>query len=770
MNVLIWLSIGLDRRTPSFHLLEEIIKQLYKKKCNITVVQKSSGGDFDYSNLKKYGVKFINVKCRNPKKNNLINRYFTDLLYIFKCKKILKKNFSFDSVFIQSSNVGGFQASIIRNLNKKCNLVYNVQDLFPNNLLYIEKIRKNSIIYKLISFFQFKVYEYSDHIITISEDIKNELMSMGIDEKKITVVYNWSYQDDVYSMDKTKDELVNNIFAKDKFNVVYAGNIGIMQNVDILIDTAKILKNSYNDINFIIIGNGVYKQKLVRLKDKYKLDNVYFYDMFPSDLVPIIYQNADVNVIPLHNNIYKTALPSKTATCLACQKPIIFCIGKNSLFGSRVSEETKCSCIDCNDAQGLADEIIDIKSNNKIVTTKDFFMKYFSKTKNGKIYADIITKSNKKRVLILTTVLAPYRVELFNEISKDKDIELTVCFEQLNDSIRNSKWYNNCTVFRKIFLKKSNKSLKVLKTDFFKILKKREYDLVIFYEPSTLTSILAIRYCIFHKIKYMLNCDGALLKKKEKFLNKFIKTENIKHADGLISNGKSARNYYLHYKANPNKIFNHHFSNLKKFEILNKPLSINKKRKLKEELNLEFDYVFLSVGNFISIKGFNILLDSIKKFNNENKVSKKIGFVFIGSGIEKENYNYYIKENNLSNVIIKDFMLKDDLLKYYDASDCFILLSLGDVWGLVVHEAMSRCLPVISTNRCNAALELIINKNIGAIINLDEHYDCIIENVVNQLNYYLNNEVNSLEILNIAQQYSIEQSAIEHIEIIKKVV
>lgn len=395
MNVLVWLSIGLDRRTPSFHLIEEIINQLSKNRCNVTIVQKNSGGNFDYSFLKKYGCKFINVKCKNPKKNNLIYRYLIDLLYIRKCKKILKKSFCFDSVFIQSSNVAGIQTSIIRKYSKICKIVYNAQDLFPSNLHYLKKIRKSSLIYRILNHFQNKAYVNSNKIITISDDMKNELIKIGVDSKKIAVIYNWSYSDNVYENLKTENSIINSIFNANYFNVLYAGNIGIMQNVDIIIETAEILKNKDKNIKFIIIGDGVYKKKIIEMKENLKLSNVFFYDMMSSEYAPILYQRADVNIIPLRENIYKTALPSKTATCLACQKPIIFCLGKDSIFGKKIYKETKCPCINSNDSNELAEKILSIKSGKIKVSTKEYYLKFFSKTKNGKLYANIIMNTIK---------------------------------------------------------------------------------------------------------------------------------------------------------------------------------------------------------------------------------------------------------------------------------------------------------------------------------------------------------------------------------------
>ena len=379
--------------------------------------------------------------------------------------------------------------------------------------------------------------------------------------------------------------------------------------------------------------------------------------------------------------------------------------------------------------------------------------------------------NDKIKIIILTTVLAPYRVDLFNSISENNQIDLKVYFEQTNDSVRNKKWYSNDIHFEAHFLQKSNKSLKKIKFDFLKILKKEKCDLVIFYEPSTITASISINYCINHKIKYLLNCDGAILKNKELIIKKSIKTRNIKHANGLISNGSSAKNYYLNYGASEKQIFNHHFSSLHTEEVLNEVLADNKKTKMKNKLKLKNKHVIISVGSFIHRKGYDLLLESIKKFNSLHNDYNDYYFLIIGSGEERDQYIQYIKDNLLSNVCVKNFMSKRELLDYYDVADTFVLLTRYEIWGLVIHEAMARGLPVMSTNMCNAAIELIKDNNYGSIININGPKETIIDSICNEIPRLVNSSyANKFKIIKEAQKYTIEISAAEHINIILKVV
>ena len=76
---------------------------------------------------------------------------------------------------------------------------------------------------------------------------------------------------------------------------------------------------------------------------------------------------------------------------MACQQPIIFAIGKSSLFGKRVADETGCLLVDSDDAKELADAITMIEAGNVEVNTSEFFYKNMTMTANSRRYAEIIT-------------------------------------------------------------------------------------------------------------------------------------------------------------------------------------------------------------------------------------------------------------------------------------------------------------------------------------------------------------------------------------------
>lgn len=393
MHVLLWLSIGLDRQGPSEHLLTAIVEALYEQGHTVHILQKNTGGNQGEmpARMVELGVTTTRIKCNQPKRDNLVARFLTDVRYVRNCRKWLRNAHMFHRVFLQSSNVAGIQMLVLRRFCKDLPVVFNVQDIFPENAVYSGALSAKGILYRMLSAMQRSAYRYADRVITISEDMKEQLIELGTQSDKVEVIYNWSYQDEMYDLSNLDYVRVAPFFDKSKFNVVYAGNIGRMQNVELLIHAAAKLRGQ-EDIAFHIFGEGVNKERLIALAHQLNTDNVAFHPMLDSRDAPALYASADVNVIPLAKNIYRTALPSKTATCLACGKPIIFALGKESIFGQLACRKINAQLVPSDDVGQLLGAIEKVRQEHKELNAEEYYAAFFSKSKNSCCYAKVITQ------------------------------------------------------------------------------------------------------------------------------------------------------------------------------------------------------------------------------------------------------------------------------------------------------------------------------------------------------------------------------------------
>lgn len=133
VKVLYWLGIGFDRHGPSVHLLKAMIEETLKKGHEVTMIVRNTGGsDPDIPiELQEYG----NLHCEIVKdhlqeKGKLVQRYFEDIFYFFRCKRILRGHKDSDVVFLQSCTAPIFPLWIARRVLKKP-VLFNVQNIFP---------------------------------------------------------------------------------------------------------------------------------------------------------------------------------------------------------------------------------------------------------------------------------------------------------------------------------------------------------------------------------------------------------------------------------------------------------------------------------------------------------------------------------------------------------------------------------------------------------------------------------------------------------------
>lgn len=121
----------------------------------------------------------------------------------------------------------------------------------------------------------------------------------------------------------------------------------------------------------------------------------------------------------------------------------------------------------------------------------------------------------------------------------------------------------------------------------------------------------------------------------------------------------------------------------------------------------------------------------------------------------------------LNNIHYMGFKSKEELKEYYQASDIFVLPTRKDIWGLVVNEAMANGLPVITTNKCIAGLELINNGKNGFIVEADNIIQ--LSNCINEI-IDSNERLQSMCVnsINTISNYTIEKMVKCHLQVLLK--
>ncbi len=397
MRVLILRTIPYTENNPFNHLLRDIYKELLSRGISIHRVISVYKGQSPEDVLPlEYNTEVMThdvVEVPQVTKSNFMLRYIASLWAALRLtiKGLKRKDIDVLLVSVpQSAIIPVLLAKV-----KRKKIVLLLQDIWPDNACEIGVIKRDSLIFKILSGIQKKIYKSADAIITISEDMKKLITSYGVDNN-ISIAYNWSYSDRICDISWSENEFVKKYaLNSDVFYVVYAGNIGAMQNVEILIHAADKLKE-FKDIRFLIIGDGVKKSELIKNVKEHGLDNIEFYPMQPADMAVHIYSMANVNIVPLKKGAIRTALPSKIPACLSCGRPMIACVDTDSEFARTLAKYGAGVIVSPDNADELSEAILRIKGTKDInpmgAAARQYFKDCFRKSENVRVYSDVLLK------------------------------------------------------------------------------------------------------------------------------------------------------------------------------------------------------------------------------------------------------------------------------------------------------------------------------------------------------------------------------------------
>ena len=327
------------------------------------------------------------------KKNPLLRaiRYF--MLNVAFCWKGIVSNA--DVIFIDSTPpTQGLMASVVKKI-KKIPIVYNLQDVFPDSMVTAGFTQQNSIIWKIGRVIENITYKNVDHIITISNSMKENVLKKGVKEEKVSTICNWIDIDKVYPIDKDKNKIYEEFsIPRDKFLVLYAGNFGAAQGADIILKVAQIMQE-YKEICFVVFGGGAEFYDFEIQSSAYK--NIIVNKLLPIERVSEVYSLGDIALITCKKGVGKAGMPSKTWSIMACNTPIVAAFDTGSELDLIVSAANAGICIEPENPDKLKETILEFYENKNRNTSigRDYVFKHASKDVCVEKYIEILERKVK---------------------------------------------------------------------------------------------------------------------------------------------------------------------------------------------------------------------------------------------------------------------------------------------------------------------------------------------------------------------------------------
>lgn len=351
---------------PEEFRINDICKEWVKRGYQVTVITGIPNypqGKFyeGYGLFKKkketyQGIEIIRIPLI-PRGNNgimLILNYFSFIISGFFWQAFTK--IKADEVFIfEVSPMTQALPGVWYAKKKKVPCFIYVQDLWPENVEIISGIQSKVImgwIGKMVDY----IYKHCTHIFTTSKSFIEAIHKRGVSKNKLTF---WPQFAEDFYQPKWPSQVAEIPQDTQAYNVIFTGNIGQAQGLDILVEVAKKIKGrTKKEVYFNLVGDGRYKAKLVHLVTENNVSEMFrFISKQPAEKIPEFLGAADVAYLGLSSSpLFKMTIPAKLQSYLACGMPILASASGEVMNIIKSAEVGLCS--EAGDATSLAENLL----------------------------------------------------------------------------------------------------------------------------------------------------------------------------------------------------------------------------------------------------------------------------------------------------------------------------------------------------------------------------------------------------------------------------
>jgi glycosyltransferase involved in cell wall biosynthesis len=314
------------------------------------------------------------------------------------------------------------------------------------------------------------------------------------------------------------------------------------------------------------------------------------------------------------------------------------------------------------------------------------------------------------RLVIVTEIIAPYRVSVFNALAEHEGIDLKVIFlSETDPTLRQWRIYKDEIRFPYEVLP----SWRVRAGRFQVLLNARTATSLREFSPETIicggynyvASWQAQMWARRQRVRFVLWSESnARDGRGQRKAVEFLKAHFLRRCDGFVVPGKSAFEYLRLLGAPAEKIFaapdavDNVFFSTQADKTKREPVAFRKKLGLPQRF-------ILFVGRLVAEKGVFELLEAYAKL--ESSVRTEVGLVFAGDGVSRDELMQRAKRVEPGVVCFPGFAQREDLAGLYALADALVLPTHSDPWGLVVNEAMACGLPIIVSSVAGCAADLV---------------------------------------------------------------
>lgn len=231
-----------------------------------------------------------------------------------------------DAVYVYHPPITTGLAACTLRLLKGTPFVYDIQDLWPDTITSTFSGDWSPSLLGALARVCSLVYRQAAHLTVVSPGFRRTLIERGVAADKITVMYNWCDEDSIYPAARDED-LARRLGLSGQFNIMFAGNMGLAQSLDTVLQAAQLCSDRDPRIQFVLVGGGIERERLEATARGLALPNVRFLPQQPMEEMAPLLALADVLLVHLKDDpLFRITIPSKTQTVLAAAKPALMAL------------------------------------------------------------------------------------------------------------------------------------------------------------------------------------------------------------------------------------------------------------------------------------------------------------------------------------------------------------------------------------------------------------------------------------------------------------
>lgn len=303
---------------------------------------------------------------------------FGSLIIPFRCQE------QYDHIFIYGlSPVTSAIPGVVLRFFKNIPTTFWITDLWPDSLKATGVVKNKYILWCVEQLVKW-IYRNTDQLLVSSKSFIPKIHE--IYKPKLPIVFWPQWAEDFYFTENFINEEMVKKEIPNGFIVMFAGNIGTSQGFETIIQAAQNLKE-YKEIKWVIIGDGLFREKAQKMIEEIGLNNIFFFlGSKPAKMMPTYYLMGDALLVSLKKTeLFSMTIPGKLQTCLASGKPVVGSIDGEA---AEIIRDSKAGLTGpAGDATALANNVLSLykmspeKRNEMGQKGKDYCLNYFLRSK-----------------------------------------------------------------------------------------------------------------------------------------------------------------------------------------------------------------------------------------------------------------------------------------------------------------------------------------------------------------------------------------------------